>query len=423
MRFAPRIVLLNCELSQRSDRNLKNIVLVSGNRIAPAATGGQVHTLSIARALARIGHSVHIFSTAGRREDYRRENLRRGTPMLRAIEARLQESTDLGLTFGIAQALARRLDYPRVWQYHMLANGRVPKSLAQALSQADIVMSDLPYCPRIPGPWRDKPWYLISHNLEHKLLEQGGARQRRFANWMHDVEAAAPQTYTDIFACAEEDRAFFRANASRSHLQLPIVRCGIDPQLYAVPVGMRDQTRAQMGLDEQDRVLVFSGSGFAPNVEALADIKDFCRAETEFMTRHRVYILVVGSVSSEPYREGCLIVTGPVPEVLPYFAAADAGLNMVTRGSGSNVKLFEYLASRLPVISTAFGVRGTELKAGADYLPCSRADLRDVIKRFMAEDRLFWRSRADEVWNRHQRSCDIQDLVNDAVSVLPAFNS
>src|ERR1700679_3425572 len=80
-----------------------NIVLVSGNRIAPAATGGQVRSISIARALARIGHSVHIFSTAGRREDYRAANLRRGMTMESAIEPRLKESTHLGLTFGITQ--------------------------------------------------------------------------------------------------------------------------------------------------------------------------------------------------------------------------------------------------------------------------------------------------------------------------------
>jgi len=340
-----------------------------------------------------------------------------------AIEPRLKESTHLGLTFGMTQALARRLDYPRVWQHHMLARGVVPKRLKQALREADIVLSDLPYCPPIPGPWRKKPWFLISHNLEHKLLEQGSPRLRRFANWMRGVEAAAPQTYSDIIACAEDDRAFFQSHDIQSRLTLPIVRCGVDPRLYSFSPGMRTQMRAKLGLSDEDWVLVFSGSGFAPNVEALREIKEFCRAEAEFMARSRVYILVVGSVSSEAYRHGALIVTGPVPEVLPYFAASDAGLNLVTRGSGSNVKLFEYLAARLPVISTVFGVRGTELTAFADYLPCSRNDLKEVILRFIGSDRVFWRAKAEGVWNRHKHSCDIQDLVNDAISVLPAFGS
>lgn len=402
---------------------MKNIVLVSGNRIAPAATGGQVRSISIARALARIGHSVHIFSTAGRREDYRGANLRRGMTIESALEPRLKESTHLGLTFGMMQALARRLDYPRVWQHRMLARGMVPKRLKQALLEADIVLSDLPYCPPIPGPWRRKPWYLISHNLEHKLLEQGSVRQRRFANWMRGIEGAAPQTYTDILACAEDDRAFFQAHDIRSQLMLPIVRCGVDPRLYSFSPEMRLQMRAKLGLGDEDWVLVFSGSGFGPNVEAFREIKEFCRAEAEFLARSRVYILVVGSVSAEAYRQGALIVTGPVPEVVPYFAASDAGVNLVTRGSGSNVKLFEYLAARLPVISTVFGVRGTELTAFADYLPCSSNDLKEVIQRFIGSDRVFSRTQAEGVWNRHKHSCDIQNLVNDAISLLPAFGS
>jgi glycosyltransferase involved in cell wall biosynthesis len=402
---------------------MKSILLVSGNRIAPAATGGQVRTLGIARALARIGHSVHIFSTAGRKEDYSGANFRRGVALESTIEPRLKESVHLGLTFGLLQTLARRLDYPRVWQHHMLARGTIPRQLKRALQAADIIMSDLPYCPPIPGPWRTKPWYLISHNLEHKLLEQGGPRLQRFADWMRRVEGAAPQTYTDILACAEEDQAFFRAHDTRARLKVPLVRCGVDPRLYSISAEMRPQMRARLGLSDEDRVLIFSGSGFGPNVDALRDITEFCRAEAEFMARNRVYFLVVGSVAPQAHRDGALIVTGRVPEVLPYFAAGDAGVNMVTRGSGSNVKLFEYLAARLPVISTVFGARGTELTAATDYLPCTREDLKEVIQSFIARDREFWLARAEAVWGRHKRSCDIQDLVSDAISVLPPFAS
>ncbi len=401
---------------------MKKIVVVSGNRIAPAATGGQVRTVGIARALARSGHSVHIFSTAGRKEDYRSPTLRQGM-MEMTLEPRLKESTHLGLTFGILQTVARRLDYPRVWQHRMLARGMVPGQLKRALQDADIVLSDLPYCPPIPGPWRAKPWYLISHNLEHKLLEQGSPRQQSFASWMRNVEGTAPQTYTDILSCAEEDQTFFRAHDTGSRLQVPLVRCGVDPHLYAFSPQTGPQIRASLGLTDADRVLIFSGSGFAPNVEAFRDIREFCRAEANFLARNRVWFLVVGSVCTTPLREGALIVTGPVPAVVPYFAASDAGLNMVTRGSGSNVKLFEYLAARLPVISTTFGTRGTQLTPSVDYLPCSRDDLREVIKRFIAHDRAYWRARAEEVWQRHKASCDIQDLVNEAVSVLPAFAS
>jgi len=245
--------------------------------------------------------------------------------------------------------------------------------------------------------------------------------QRRSADWMRDVEAAAPRTYSDILVCAEEDRAFFRAHDVHAERRLPMVRCGVDPALYQSAPATRSQIRAQLGLGEEDWVLVFSGSGYAPNVEALQEIQEFCREEAQFLANSRVFILVVGSVSRKAFREGALIVTGPVPEVVPYFAAGDAGLNLVTRGSGSNVKLFEYLAARLPVISTVFGVRGAGLTATQDYLPCSRDDFKATISRFIANDRVFWRNMAEGVWNRHKRNCDIQDLVTDAIAQLPAF--
>ena len=99
-------------------------------------------------------------------------------------------------------------------------------------------MSDLPYCPPIPGPWRAKPWYLISHNLEHKLLEQGSARQRRFARWMRGIEAAPPRRPTRIsWPARKRTRCSFGPMTRTPQLRLPMVRCGVDPQLYVFSPG------------------------------------------------------------------------------------------------------------------------------------------------------------------------------------------
>jgi hypothetical protein len=121
---------------------MKNILLVSGSRIAPAVTGGQVHSISIARALARMGHTVRIFSIAGRREDYGPTNIFHASIMVKNIEPRLSEDTDLGIMFGAIQSVVRRLDYPRLWQHEFLKRGIIPKRLKHALGEADIVLSD-----------------------------------------------------------------------------------------------------------------------------------------------------------------------------------------------------------------------------------------------------------------------------------------
>lgn len=402
---------------------MRRILFVSGFRIFPTQTGAHLRTGGTARVLARLGHQVLIYSLGGRRSDYHLPGRSRRTRDVTQIEPNLTEETNLGLGFGLLQAAARRLDFPRVWQYELLRRGYIPAGLRRALTDADLIISDSSWCPRIPGPWARKPWFMLSHNLEHRLLEHTALRHRRFAPWMSRIEAAAASTFDDIFPCAEDDMQFFRAHDPSGQLRLPLIRCGVDPTVYAVSAQTRSRIRAELGLSDEDRLLVFSGSRFEPNLDALRVLREFCRAEAEFLARERVHILVLGSVCDAPAREGALIATGRVPDSIPYFAAADAGLNPMTLGSGANVKLFEYLAARLPIISTAFGVRGTELQPHIDFVPVELPDLRSAVQAFVRDrSREEWRTHAEAVWNRHRADCDIQILVANAVAQLPQFN-
>ncbi len=400
----------------------KRIVMLCGYRIFPPSTGGNVHSTTIARALARMGYQVLVYCLAGRREDYTAKDRTRASFVRKQIEPGLEEETNLGAGFGLTQAIFRRAGVPRIWQFELLRRGIVPRRLREALQQADIIVSDFPFCPPVPGPWSDKPWFMISHELGFRLFEQGARLERMFAGRMRSIEAAAPRRYRDIFVCAQEDRDFFRAHDPQGRLKLPYIRCGVDSRAYVAQPGVRERMRAELGLADEDWLLIFSGSRFGPNLEAFESLKIFCRTEAQFLAEKRVFFLALGSMAPAPYREGALLVTGPVPEVIPYFAAGDAGLNPITRGSGSNVKLFEYLVARLPVISTLFGVRGTELQPGVDFTPFEQGALRPALQAFLdGGTHAQWRERATQVLKRHFRFCDIQELVKDAVAQLPEF--
>jgi glycosyltransferase involved in cell wall biosynthesis len=406
-------------MSNHMNARKKNILIIGGFGIFPCNTGGHMRTGNIARALARMGHQVTIYALAGRLDDYR---LLRGKRFkLDEIEPNLTQYIHLGLGFGAMQTLGRRLGLPRVWQYWLVRMGRIPSSMTRAIEAADVILSDLPWCPAV-GNWpQRKPWYLISHNLEYKLLEQGNRWDRMAVSWMRRVEQNAPMLYRDILACAEEDQEFFRAQAGAASKIIPVVRNGVDPAIYRAAPGVREQVRATLGVTETDHVLIFSGSNFGPNVDALQWLRSFCRAETAFLTQHRIVILVLGSMST-PFRENPIIATGRVQEILPYFAAGDAGLNPITRGSGANVKLFEYLAAQLPVISTPFGVRGTTLQPDRDYLCFEGSTLKQALLRFVTErDRAGWRQHAHQVWQRQKGTCDVEDIMLDLARQLPDF--
>ena len=398
---------------------MTRIVMISGFRIFPAESGAHVRSGGIARALARLGYDVVVYSLAGRRPDYRMLN---PASAIVSLEHRLIEETHLGLGFGVLQAANRRVDLPRYWQYPLLRRGLIPAGLKSRLDAADVVISDTPFCPPVARFRARRPWFLISHNLEHRLLEGATGMRRLFASRVRAVEAEAPSQYTDIFACTEDDQAFFLAHDRSGRLTAPIVRCGVDGQAYVPDPDVRDRVRRELGISADERVLLFSASAYAPNVEALGRLQSFARANGSLLRDERLRILVVGSVARHANLSGALMTTGRVEDAIRYFCAADAGLNPVTQGAGANVKLFEYMAARLPILSTPFGVRGSALEPDVDYVPLAADNLERAILAFTrGRTPAAWRAHADGVWQRHRRASDIGMAVADALAALPTF--
>ncbi len=388
-------------------KRIRKVLILSGLRLFPNQAGGHLRTGNFAKALARLGLDVCIYSLAGRREDYGHGH----SFMQQSIEPGLTEEINLSLPLGLAQTLARRLGLPRLWQYPILASGLIPARLRERLHWADCIICDLPFVPPVPGPWRKKPWVLLSHNLEYRLLEQGGFRDRQlFAPIVQQWEETASKRYDGILACALEDFIFFQAH-NREAKPIQLVANGIDAGLYAPHAALRSEMREKLGYGPHDRVILFSGSRYAPNMEALADLEAFVRKHEAALKAASIEFLILGSMAPKS-RSPQITATGFVDSVLPYFQAADFAINPVQRGSGSNVKVFEYLAARLPILSTEFGVRGSALKADVDYLPFDWNNLLTRLTSLHQERSAeAWRIFGEEVWERHAASSDMTEIV------------
>jgi glycosyltransferase involved in cell wall biosynthesis len=75
-----------------------------------------------------------------------------------------------------------------------------------------------------------------------------------------------------------------------------------------------------------------------------------------------VTLLLVGKAAPDSWHHtsGAVRRLGYVEDLSRVLAASDVALNPVTFGSGSNLKLPEYLAAGLPVVTTPIGMRGFE---------------------------------------------------------------
>ena len=71
-------------------------------------------------------------------------------------------------------------------------------------------------------------------------------------------------------------------------------------------------------------------------------------------------------------------------ELRVWLLAADAGLNPVDSGSGTNLKLLEYAAAGLPILSTPFGGRGGLLQPGTHFAAAALADFAPALQALLA---------------------------------------
>ncbi len=402
----------------------KRIVILASFRIFPAETGGHLRTAVVAKVLARLGHDVLVYSMAGRRADYATPDRAAGY-RVDQIEDNLREEIHLGLGSGIAQAATRRLRLARIWVLLLLRFGLLPRRMKMALESADICISDMPWSLPPRGFETTKPWLLLSHNLEHRLLEQGRPLERPFSGWLKRIEAKVPQRYVGVLTCADDDHQFFEKHDPEKRCVLSPVGCAVDPLSYQQEAGVRESTRRELGVADDDTMFVFSGSSFQPNVDAFEWLQKFSKDHADFLQREKIRFVVVGTISARAWKSGALIVTGRVEEINPYFMAADIGLNPVVWGSGANVKMFEYIAARLPLMSTQFGVRGIKLEAGTDFHLFDRDhfEQRLIDLRRALPDRAARLAFAESVWNRHKQIIDIHQVLENALEDLHLFDS
>ena len=139
----------------------------------------------------------------------------------------------------------------------------------------------------------------------------------------------------------------------------------LDEIAYTAPIERR-MLRETLGFGSR-RTALFLGSWHPPNLDAVAFILKLAHAlpDTDF--------LVAGSAGN-PFREQVLpenvrllgVVSMPVRDKL--LACVDVGLNPMTYGSGSNLKMLDYFAAGLPVVTTPFGARGFDIADGEHAL-------------------------------------------------------
>jgi hypothetical protein len=336
------------------------LVVVTMSATYPPRRGNQIRT---AELLSHLGDAWQIdsFSLTIQRTDLPLPRRR-----VRVSDRWTDWRSRDPLVLAWMSALAR-LGYPPVFVERILPI--VPRRrLRRALRRADAVWVAPPY----HFDWVRRltpahvPVVLDEHSIEADMyLGRGSRWSARIAAEVQRAERAAFAAADLVMVTCEADGEQARRDGAR---EVALVANGVDLQRFRpLDPDERLRLRGELGLARHALLAVFVGSGHPPNIRALEVLEEQASA----YSAAGVQVVAVGRASMGRPNTDNVVHVGEVADVAVYLQAADVALCPLLAGSGTSIKVIEYLAAGLPLVSTAVGVRGLEVRPGIDAEVCS----------------------------------------------------
>lgn len=249
-----------------------------------------------------------------------------------------------------------------------------------------------PVVKRVVAKFKRRPLLVYdSHNVEYLVKRQIVGRTlvgRYLLAKVKTVEEDLCRHADLVFACSTEDAENFVRLYGVSWEKLHIVPNGV--MVEEIPVTndeKRAKARVRLGIN-RPFVAVFVGSNYEPNVEAVRFIISALAQslpDVEFLIvggAGEVCRQQVGDSSLPPNVRLLGIVDTEIRNSA--YHAADVAINPMARGSGTNIKMFDYVSAGLPVVTTPVGARGIEGAPEQDFLVRPETEFADTIKALLA---------------------------------------
>jgi glycosyltransferase involved in cell wall biosynthesis len=251
----------------------------------------------------------------------------------------------------------------------------------ELIRTSDIVVFSHPYLYRLSKyVSEDKLVIYEAHNAEY-LLKTDYIKNNVWKDKVKYIEEKACRDADMIWVTSKEDGDSLVGLYDPDPEKIVVVPNGVDTSKIAY-TNREDRMRhkIEIGLSRWPTVL-FVGSWHPPNLEALRFIV------TELAKKNKdIIFMVVGSVKDyyiTKYGDFPKNVLGfgvlNEDEKYEIYKLSDIAINPMFSGSGTNIKMLDYMSAGLPIISTPVGSRGLSLKDEKHILIASPAVFMDKI--------------------------------------------
>jgi polysaccharide biosynthesis protein PslH len=339
------------------------ILWVNSFFLHPTNKGGQIRTLEMLRRLHQ-RNEIHYVAFNPPDEqigiDGSAEYCSHAYPVPHIAPPR----RSLRFVAQMAQSLFSPLPLP-VWRYYSHEMARKIAEL-RAAHQFDSIVCDFLF----PAPNFDRldDCVLFEHNVETMI-------------WRRHTEMA-PDPFRKRYFGLQADRMFrYERHACRTAGRV-IAVSPVDAQIMRDMFGAERVTHVATGVDLETLHpppepvaavgdLVFIGSmDWLPNVDG---VTFFCEQVLPKIWRAKpdCTVTIVGRTPPQSIRalgesDTRVRITGTVPDVRPYLWGSAVSIVPLRIGSGTRLKIYESMAARVPIVSTAVGAEGLDITPPTD---------------------------------------------------------
>ena len=278
---------------------------------------------------------------------------------------------------------------------------------------ASTIVIDHPYMVALPTAFGDRFIYSSQNNetfMKESLLQYHPDRDTLLPA-VRQAEKIAVESSRLVVAVSDEDAQTF-VSSRRSASPVLVVRNGAHPP---APIFAEDGVLARGAVGQ--RSVVFMGSAHVPNVEALKFIIDRLAIECPDIQFH-----LLGSVcdSLGETLPPNVRAWGRVSESLKaaIMAGCSAAINPMFSGSGSNVKLADFIGNGLHVVTTEFGRRGYPASIDGHVSVATTESFAPMLNAVLAIDGLNEQTRRSARISVFEASLAMRSLAQDFAKFL-----
>jgi glycosyltransferase involved in cell wall biosynthesis/GT2 family glycosyltransferase len=339
-----------------------SVAVLDMQPIEPAVGGGRLRLLGLYHNLGRSLPTTYVGTYDWPGEAYRRHRL---SETLEEIDVPLS-SAHFAAAAEWKERAGGRTIIDTAFSHLAHHSADYVEAARRAVPDADIVVFSHPWVfPLVKDLLGQRPQLVVydSHNVEailrHTLLADSpfGAEIARHAAV---IERDLCRRADLLLACSHEDRRLFH-----ELYDVPFGKCVVVPngtftdRVAPATAERRVEAKHELGLPSGP-VAIFIGSLYPPNVDAARFINTTLAPQLAEVT----FVLCggVGEALAQGEIAPNLRVTTTIPEAQKrrFLEAADIAVNPMFSGSGTNIKMFDFMAAGLPVVTTVVGARGCD---------------------------------------------------------------